>query len=105
MTPTIPPAVAKSGPTSSAADSADPAYVLWKDFKPRDGGVLDLIDDMFAHLVQKRLRIVWTPGIVTEHPLDGGEPRSFEFAYRNWVLRTVMARMAVLCGEKAREDP
>jgi hypothetical protein len=101
MTPTTQPAIGHPG--QSLPDPADPrgnpSYVLWRDFKPRDRGVLDLIDDMFAHLIQDRLRIIWVPGTVTEYPLVGGEPRSFEFAFRNSIFRLIMARMAVLCSE------
>ena len=82
--------------TTPAKAVGDPPFVLWRDFKPRDGGVLDLIDDILAHLVHKRLRIIWVRSAVTEYPLDGGESRSFEFAYRNSVTRLVIARMAVL---------
>lgn len=108
MTPTTHPATPRPGQPGAdhaATGPGGPAYVLWKDFKPREGGVLDLIGDMSAHLVENRLRIVWVPGVVTEYPLAGGEPRSFEFAFRNSIFRLVMARMGVLCGEKAKEDP
>ena len=88
----------------SPADSDSKPFVLWRDFKPRDRGVLDLIDDMLERLVESRLRLFWVPGIVTEIPLDGGESQTFEFAYRNSIFRLIMARMAVLCEESSGQD-
>ena len=89
---------------SPAVSNPNP-FILWRDFKPRDRGVLDLIDDLLERLVESRLRLFWVPGIVTEISLDGGESQTFELAYRNSIFRLIMARMAALIEDTEKQDP
>lgn len=103
MTPTLPPVLNNTSAghaPSVPARSGD--FIVWRDFKPRTGGVLDFVDDMFERLITLRLRIDWRPGIVTEIPASGGDPRSYEFKFRGY--RGVMARMAFLCHELSSQD-
>ena len=103
MTPTIPP-ILKHSRASHAPSLAGRGeeFIVWRDFKPRGGGVLDFVDDMFERLIGLRLKIDWRPGIVTEFPASGGEPHSYDFKFRGY--RAVMARMAFLCHELSGQD-
>jgi hypothetical protein len=105
MTPTIPSLHDPSVP-SIADQETGHSFVLWRDFNPRDrGGVLGLVDDILDRLVQNRMRLHWIRSGVTEVSLDGGEPRTFEFAFRNSIARAVIARIAVLCDDEIKRDP
>ena len=98
MTPTIPP-LCDSFRGSQAPAASSEAYVVWRDFKPRGGGVLDFVDDMLERLIGLRLRIDWCPGIVMEFPASGGEPQSYDFKFRGY--RGVIARLSKLCNDES----
>ncbi len=91
-------------PNPVAGEGRRQPPAIWESFTPREGGILDLVDDMLARCVNDQVRIVWCPGVVTEYPLSGTSPTSFEVTLRNSAFRAVMARMAVLC-ERPDSEP
>jgi len=104
MTPTIPSNVEQASHLGANRDR-EGEFVLWRDFKPEGRGILGLVDDMLEHIVRNRLRLHWVRGGVTEIPLEAGEPRIYEFGFRNSAARAVIARLAVLCDDETKRDP
>lgn len=70
--------------------------LAWQTLAPRAGGVSDLVDDILLRCQERRVRLTWCPGTVTEHPLDGSPATSIAITLRNSVFRAVMARLAAL---------
>jgi hypothetical protein len=100
MTPTLP----IPAPWQQASlQEAEKPFVLWRDFKPRDHIVLDLVDDLLGYLVDQRLRIRWIPGVVSEFPLCGREERVYEVDFGRGVFRNLMARLCKLCSDQTAE--
>ena len=80
-----------------------PAAIPWTNYKPRERGILDLLDDILRLCAECRIQFSGGRGSVTETPLTGAEPRSFPFPFRNSLFRAIMARFAVLCSEDGTE--
>jgi len=91
-----------SPPIGSGAPHS--AVIDWANYKPRERGVLDLIDDILRHCAEDRIRFSGGHGTVTETPLPCGNPRSIAFPFRNSIFRLIMARMAALCHELSSQD-
>ena len=89
--------------TPAVGESGRQPSDFWQSFTPRESGILDLVDDMLARCVNDQVRIVWCPGTVTEYPLSGRSPTSYEITLRNSAFRAVMARMAALCDRPDSE--
>ena len=80
-----------------------PAAIPWTNYKPRERGILDLIDDILRLCAECRIQFSGGQGSVTETPLTGEEPRSFPFPFRNSLFRAIMARLGepVLYADRA----